>query len=55
MEIRVLATREVGLVTIESRSITCVGDLKLTTNSKSEVTGARDVVGVGTGSLVDSN
>ena len=55
MEIKVLATKEVGLVIIESRLITGVGDLKLTTSSKPEVAGAEDMAGVETGSLVDSN
>ena len=55
MEIRVLATREVGLVIIESRSIISTGDLVLTTSSKPEVTGAGDVAGVGTSSLVNSS
>jgi len=52
MEIRVLATREVGLVIIESRSITGIGDLELTTSSEPEVAGAKDVAGMKINPLV---
>jgi len=55
MEIRVLATREVGLVIIKSRSITDVGDLELTTSSKLEVTAAENMTGIEIGPLVDSS
>ena len=55
MEIRMLATKEVGLVIIISRSITGIGDLELTTSSKPKVAEAEDVVGVETSSLVDSS
>ena len=55
MEIRVLATRAMGLVIIESRLITGVGDLELTTNSKPEIAGAGDVAEAETGSLLTSS
>jgi len=62
MEIRVLATREVGLVIIKFRSITGivqiitgVSDCELTINSKPEVAGDEDVAKVETGSLVNSS
>jgi len=55
MEIRVLATREVGLVIIESRSITGVGDLELTTSSKPEVARAEDMAAMKTSPLATSN
>ena len=52
METGVLATREVGLVIIESGSIVSVGDLELITICKPEVAGAEDVVGMKIGSLL---
>ena len=55
MKTSILATKEVGLVIIESESITSVGDLELITSCKAEVAGAEDVAGMETGSLVDSN
>ena len=54
-ETSVLATKEVGLVINESRSITGVGVLEQITNSKSEVAGTGDVIGMETCSLVDSS
>ena len=45
MEIRVIATREVGFVIIESGSVTCIGDLELITNSKPEIAEAGDMAG----------
>ena len=55
MEIRMLATKEVGLVIIISRSITGIGDLELTTSSKPEVAGAEDMVETETSPLVTSS
>ena len=49
MEISVLATREIWLVIIESRSITGVGDLEQITSCKLEVAGTGDVAGMKTG------
>jgi len=54
MEINVLATREVGLVIIESRSITDFGDFKQIANCKPEVAVIEDIAGMKTSSLVDS-
>ena len=45
IELRVLVTREVGLVIIGSRLITSVGDLELITSSKPDVAGTEDVAG----------
>ena len=53
MEIRV--SREVGLVIIESRSITGVGDLELTTSSKLEVARAEDMAAMKTRPLTTSS
>jgi len=55
MKTSALATREVGLVIIEFRSTSNVGDLELITSCKLELTGDEDVAGVKTSSLVDSS
>ena len=55
MKTSVLATREVGLVIIESGLTISVGDLELITSCKPEVARAKDAVGMETGSLVDSS
>ena len=52
IETSVLATREVGLVIIESRPITDIGDLEKIANCKPEVARIEDIVGMKTGSLV---
>ena len=54
MEMRVLATREVRMVIIVSRSITDIDNLDLMINSKLEVSGTEDVARMKTGSVVDS-
>jgi len=51
----VLATKEAVLVIIGSRSTTSAGDFKLIINSKPVVAEAKNVVGMETGPLVDSN
>ena len=55
METRVLTTREVGLVIIESGSVISVGDLELIINSKLEIAKARDATGAKIGPLVTSS
>ena len=55
MKTSVLATREVGLVIIESGLTISVGDLELITSCKPEVAGAEDVAGMEIGPLVDSS
>ena len=54
-EISVLATREVGLIIIRSRSITSIGDFELIINCKLVVARAEDVAGMETGPLVNSS
>jgi len=53
METSMLATREVGLVIIESGSTTSIGDHELITSCNPEVSGAKGVAGIDTGLLVD--
>ena len=55
MEMSVLATKEVGLVIIDSGSTTSAGEHKLVVTTKPVVTRAEDTTGAETGSLVTSS